>query len=205
MIDCEKLSKFIIKERKAKRLTQAKLAEKLFVSEKTISKWEQGNGVPDVNTLLLMCEVFGISLNELLNAERITKENYVEKAEEKLLELQKSKVESDKRLLHAEIVIGSITTVSFLFNIFISIFLIKQTAEYVFPIIGFVVGLVIFIVGITFCLRIEQKTGYYRCEKCNNKYVPSFSQVLLAPHVNRTRYMKCPYCKKKSWQKKTIR
>lgn len=56
-MDYNKIGEFISKERKLKKLTQVKLAEKVFVSEKTISKWEKGNGIPDTNTLTKLCEV----------------------------------------------------------------------------------------------------------------------------------------------------
>ena len=74
-MDYNKIGKFISEQRRAKKLTQAKLAEKLFVSEKTISKWENGNGIPDTNSLPKLCEIFDVNLNELLSGERIVMEN----------------------------------------------------------------------------------------------------------------------------------
>ena len=65
-------------------------------------------------------------------------------------------------------------------------------------------GLVVFLIAILFSLRIEQKAGYYECKCCKNRYIPTFKQTLFAMHVNRTRYMKCPKCGKKSWNKKVI-
>ena len=65
---------------------------------------------------------------------------------------------------------------------------------------GFVPGLV----GIFYAVKIEQVAGYYECQYCKNKYVPTFKAVTLAPHMGRTRYMRCPECHKKSWQKKVI-
>ena len=50
----------------------------------------------------------------------------------------------------------------------------------------------------------SRKRSYYECEKCHHKYVPSFTKTLFAMHVNRTRYMKCPHCGKRSWQKKVL-
>lgn len=200
-----KIGEFIMAERKAKKLTQAKLAEKLFVSEKTISKWEHGKGLPDTNILPKLCEIFGISINELLNGERISSENYVIKAEEALLTLQQSKADSDKRLLNAEIVLGGITTISFVLIFLASLYAIFELNLLVVPIISIVIAVAIFIVGTTFCLYIEQRAGYYLCKKCNHTHVPSFRQTLFSPHINRTRYMKCPHCKQRSWQKKTIK
>lgn len=53
-------------------------------------------------------------------------------------------------------------------------------------------------------LRIEQQAGYYECQKCHHKYIPTYSSVFLAAHINRTRYMKCPKCHQHSWQRKVI-
>ena len=201
-MDYNKIGNFIMTERKAKKLTQTKLAEKLFVSEKTISKWENGNGIPDTNTLPKLCEIFEISLNELLNGERISTESYVTKAEEKLLELQKVKEEGDKRLLSMEIVIGMFSIIILLSLTFVASFLEMQTWLKISLIVfGFITALI----GIGFALKIEQVAGYYVCKKCNHKYIPTYSQVLWAPHVNRTRYMKCPHCKQKSWHKKVVK
>ena len=77
-----KIGEFIAKERKDKKLTQAKLAELIFVSEKTISKWENGNGIPDTNSLPKLCEVLGVSITELLNGEKIVESNENKKSEQ---------------------------------------------------------------------------------------------------------------------------
>ena len=58
------------------------------------------------------------------------------------------------------------------------------------------------LVATPFALKIEQKAGYYKCQNCGNKYIPSYSSVFLAMHTGRTRYMRCPKCGKYSWQKK---
>ena len=113
-MDYNKIGNFIIEKRKEKNLTQSKLAEKLFVSEKTISKWENGKSIPDANSLLKMSEIFDVSINELLNGEKLQGENYTQKAEQQLLELQKQKQHSDKRLLFSEIIIGVVSTILFL-------------------------------------------------------------------------------------------
>lgn len=201
-MDYIKIGDFIKEERKAKNLTQAKLAEQLFVSEKTVSKWENGNGIPDTDTLPKLCEIFNITINELLNGERISAESYTNKAENKLLELQTAKEDSDKRLLFAEIVLGIFACV-FLFTLIIFAALIEMpTWTRIFLI---VFGFIIFLVLIFFALRIEQKAGFYECNKCKHKYIPTYKQVLWAMHMGRTRYMKCPKCKKLSWNKKVIK
>lgn len=204
-MDYNKIGEFISFERKAKKLTQAKLAEKLFVSEKTISKWENGNGIPDTSVLPKLCEIFEISINELLNGERIPAENYTNKAEENLLNLQKQKEEYSKILLLLEWVVGLMAITAFFVPLFVSVYLIELYNLVVVPIILISVGFVIFFVGMGFGLWIEQKAGYYMCKHCNHKHVPTYSQVTWAMHIGRTRYLKCPKCGKKSWNKKVIK
>ena len=65
-------------------------------------------------------------------------------------------------------------------------------------------GFIIAIFGLHFCIIIEKDAGYYECKHCQHKYIPTFAQIYFCPHIGRTRYMKCPKCNKKSWQKKTI-
>ena len=89
---------FISKKRKEKGLTQKQLADKLFISEKTISKWECGNGLPEVSLMLPLCEILEISVNELLSGKEIDEKNYIENAEENLLRILKEKEESKKKL-----------------------------------------------------------------------------------------------------------
>lgn len=204
-MDYNKIGEFIMHERKNKKLTQAKLAEKLFVSEKTVSKWENGNGIPDTDSLPKLCEIFDVSLTELLNGERLNNDSHISKAEEKLLELQKEKEKTDKRLLLSEIVLGSIATLSFLLILGLSLYAILKFKTYTLPITMICVGSVIFLIGTSFCLYIEQKAGYYICKKCNHKYIPTFKQVFFAMHINRSRYLKCPHCKQKSWHKKILK
>ena len=67
-----------------------------------------------------------------------------------------------------------------------------------------VTGIILFATGIAYAIRIEQTAGYYECARCGHRYVPDYSSVLWAMHVNRTRYMRCPECKQRSWQKKVI-
>ena len=201
-MDYNKVGKFITVERKAKNLTQAKLAEKLFVSEKTVSKWENGKGLPDTNSLPKLCEIFGVSINELLNGERIVSENYVNKAEQKLLELQNAKVQADKHLLTMEIVLG---VFSVLFLLAMCIVASVITMQEWVRIVLIVVGVIMCLFGSMFALKIEQVAGYYKCPKCNHKYVPTFKQMSLSMHMGRTRSIKCPHCNKKSWHKKVVK
>ena len=204
-MDYNKIGEFISNERKAKKLTQAKLAEMIFVSEKTISKWENGNGIPDTNSLPKLCQVFGVSLNELLNGGRMSEEEYKNKAEEELLKLQEQKESSVKLLLKIEIVLGLISVIFLLASYILASYIIERFNVYVVPGFLMLISLIAFIIAMGYCLKIEQKAGYYVCRCCGHKHVPTFKKVLCAMHFGRTRYMRCPKCNKRSWQKKVIK
>ena len=205
-MDYNKIGDFIIKERKAKNLTQSKLAEKVFVSEKTVSKWETGKGVPDTTTLPKLCEVFNVSLNELLNGERIKAEDYNKKAEEQLLKYQAEKERLNKTLLKVEVVLGVISTLMLIVPCFVGAFLIDfgYVPEWLGTIItfsGFIPGFI----GLCFTLKIEQMAGYYECKECGHKQVPTYKETFVAHHIGRTRYLKCEKCQKKTWHKKVVK
>lgn len=116
-----KIGKFIAHCRKEKNMTQAELAEKLNITDRAISKWETGKGMPDSSIMLELCDELDISVNELLSGEMIRMDNYNKVAEENFIKFQKEKEDSDKMLLFTEIIIGSIVTISFLLMIFLSI------------------------------------------------------------------------------------
>ena len=199
-----KIGKFIAAKRKEQNLTQAQLAEKLGITDRAVSKWETGKSLPDASIMLELCALLGITVNDLLCGEVVSMENYNEQMEKSLIEMVKQKEQSDKRLLTMEIVIGLTSTI-FLFAM-LAVGIIFMTLEK--PIWAFIlpvgVGLVQFIICISFAIRIEQVAGYYECRECGHRYVPSYKSVNFAMHMGRTRYMKCPKCGKKSWQKKVI-
>ena len=201
-MDLQATGKFIKERRKAKGLTQSKLAEKLGVSEKTISKWECGNGFPDVSLMLPLCEVLEISANELLSGKILAIDEYKQQAEENLIKLKSEQERGHKFLLTLENVLGYMACVLCFTLIFVAAFVDLPIWARILLI---VVGLIHLVVAIHFCLVIERDAGYYECQHCHNKYIPTYKQVLFAMHYGRTRYMKCPNCNKKSWQKKVIK
>ena len=200
-MDQVKVGKFIAECRKNKNLTQFQLAEKLNITDRAISKWETGKGMPDSSIMLELCNELGISVNELLSGEVIKMDNYNEKLEQNLIEMVKQKEQSDKKLLTMEIVMGVTTVIMYLAIILIASFVEIQ---------DWIRGLTIlfsttfFVIICFLLLQIEQVSGYYECRKCHYKYIPTYKQVLWAGHIGRTRYMKCPKCNQKSWQKKVI-
>lgn len=84
-MDQIKIGKFISSLRKEKGYTQEQLAEKLNVSNKSISRWENGNTMPDLSLIPKLCEILGISINELLSGERIESDEYQKKLEENII------------------------------------------------------------------------------------------------------------------------
>ena len=125
-----------------------------------------------------------------------------ESLEQNLLEMIKQKEDADKRLLSLEIFIGFVVTINLLSLVFVSSFL--QMADWL-RILLIALGFIPFLIGIAYALKIEQTAGYYECAKCGHRYVPTYKSVFLSMHVSRTRYMRCPRCNKKSWQKKVLR
>lgn len=98
-MDQIKIGRFIADERKRKGYTQKQLSEKLEISDKTISKWERGNGFPEVSLLLPLCNELEITVNELLSGERVSEEDYRKKAEENMVNLVKEAQESKKKII----------------------------------------------------------------------------------------------------------
>lgn len=200
-MDQIKIGRFIAQCRKEKGLTQMQLAEKLGLTDRDVSKWENGKAMPDSSIMLELCKELGITVNDLLNGEVTEMKDYKEIYEKNLLEMVRQKEESDKRWLRFEIFVGIICIVVF-FALTIIASLVEM--EDWLRIVLLIVGFFPLVVAVPFMLKIEQTAGYYECAHCHNKYVPTFSSVLWAMHVNRTRYMKCPECGKRSWQKKVI-
>lgn len=196
-----KIGKFIASKRKEQGLTQLQLAEKLGITDRAVSKWETGKSLPDASLMPELCKLLKITINDLLCGEVVSVENYNEKAEKALLEMIKKEEMQNKKLMMYENVIGFGSTLSFLIQVLVAVFFVKNTTA---QILLFILAFTFLIVGVSFALKIEAETGYYECQKCHNKYVPKYSSVYFAMHLGTTRYMKCPKCGKKSWQKKVM-
>ena len=202
-MDQIKIGKFIAERRKLRSMTQMQLAEKMGVSDRAVSKWERGKSMPDSSIMLELCAALGISVNDLLCGEVVTMENYNEKLEQQMLEMVKEKETSDKMLLRLEWVIGILSVLILLIPAIIGSYLNFESEKIRLAIVlsGFIPALV----GIFFAVRIEQIAGYYECRCCGHRYVPTYKAVNLAMHMGRTRYMRCPECGKRSWQRKVIK
>lgn len=200
-MDQMKIGRFIAQRRRQANLTQMQLAEKLHITDRAVSKWETGKAMPDTSIMLPLCEILNISVNDLLSGEVVTMEHYNQELENHLLEMAKQKEEADKKLLHLEILIGIFSIIILLGFVFSAA--LVPMADWL-RIVLIVVGFAISMVGICYAVKIEQTAGYYECAKCKHRYVPTYKSVIMAAHVNRTRYMRCPACNQRSWQKKVL-
>ena len=201
MMDQIKIGRFIAERRKMKNLTQAQLSEKLNITDRAVSKWENGRSLPDSSIMLELCEILDITVNDLLSGEVVVMEKYDKNLENNLLEIIKEKEKADKHLLTMEIVIGF---VSIGIMLGLCIFAAYAPMEAWIRIVLIIIGFIPVLILIPFMIKIEQTAGYYECQKCGNRYIPKYSSVFMSMHAGRTRYMKCPKCNEKSWQKKVI-
>ena len=200
-MDQLKIGAFIAERRKMKSLTQAQLAEKLNITDRAVSKWENGRSLPDASIMLELCEILDISVNDLLVGEVVAVDKYNKELENRLLEMIKEKKSTDRRLLKLEVVIGVLSTIICIAFILFASYAPLLDWQRILIIFS---GLILALVGFFCALRIEQVAGYYECRHCNHKYVPTYKAVNFAPHMGRMRYMKCPECYKKSWQRKVV-
>ena len=190
-----KIGKFIQEMRKQQSLTQRELAEKLNISDKTISKWETGNGLPEVGLMLPLCKLLNISVNELLSGERLDEKQYYKKAEENIMDLLKEKAEAKKKIIIAVLIVA-VTLIAGTTIIVLSALLeMKLWLRIVLS----VLAILIILAGIVLGGVLEMSTGAYECPHCGERFVPTTSAYLLGAHTIKKRRLKCPYCGKRSY------
>ncbi len=178
------IGKFIAKERKHKGYTQRQLSELLGISDKTISKWERGNGFPEVSLLLPLCRELDITVNELLAGERVSEEDYRKKAEENMVNLVKEAQESKKKIILSAMVAA------------VPLFVISgaiQMEDWVRALlIG--TGSVVIVLGIAIACVLDREAGAFECPQCKTRFVPEMADYLMGPHTIMKRKLKCPHC-----------
>ncbi len=201
-MDQIKIGKFISEKRKEIGITQSELAEKLNITDRAISKWENGVCMPDVGTIPELCEILNITINDLFSGEVVNMKNNEKKLEENLMEMARQKEEADKRLLNLEWIIGILACIVLLGGLLVASYVEMETYLRVIIIVG---SVIVFLIAIFYALKIEQVAGYYECKNCGHKYVPEYWTVFFAPHMGRSRYMRCPQCNTKCYHKKVIK
>ena len=201
-MDQVKIGKFISDERKAKGYTQKQLSELLGISDKTISKWECGNGFPEASLLLPLCNELEITVNELLTGERISRQNYKKKAEENMVNMIREKEENKQKILLTTM-IGVISTITFVTLLLVVCFYTDVIALSI-RIVLMMIALSVFGVGLYVAMWGDRKIGYFKCRNCNELFTPTFMQYTMGMHIASTRYLKCPHCKTRTWCRKVM-
>ena len=201
-MDQVKIGKFLSDERKAKGYTQKQLSELLGISDKTISKWECGNGFPEASLLLPLCNELEITVNELLTGERISQQNYKEKAEENMVNMIREKEENKQKILLTTI-IGVISTITFVTLLLVVCFY-TDVITLPIKIVLMIIAISVFGIGLYVAMWGDRKIGYFKCRNCNELFTPTFMQYNMGMHLLSTRYLKCPHCKTRTWCRKVM-
>ena len=200
-MDQVKIGKFIAECRKKNNLTQMQLAEKLNITDRAISKWENGKAMPDSSIMLDLCNELKISVNELLSGEMIDMNNYNEIAEKTLIEMARKEERQNKRLMTS---MWTILITSAIFYIGILLLAVNTLDEGIMLGTIICVSTIVFLIAGFIGLKFEVDAGYYECKNCHHKFVPTYKEVMFATHLATTRHLKCPKCHKRSWAKKVM-
>lgn len=194
------IGKFIAEERKRKGYTQKQLSERIGISDKTVSKWECGNGFPEVSLLLPLCNELDITVNELLSGERVSEEDYRKRAEENMADLIKEAQESKKKIM-LSIMVGILVIVAAT-----PLFVLSGAIEmdvWIRVILIFI-GLIVIIIGIAIACILDRDAGAFECPECNTRFVPEMAAYIMAPHTITKRKLICPHCGAHRYCKKVL-
>ena len=196
-----KIGRFISECRKQKDLTQKELAQRLFITDKAVSKWERGIAMPDTSIMLELCDILGISVNELLSGEKINVEGNDKKNEELLLQMAKEIEKKNKTIWSSMWVIMSISITALIVGLLVVAVLMPEGPWQLVTVIAICV---VFLIPCLYALKLEVSIGAYKCKNCGHEIVPTYKEALGAMHKGTTRYLKCPNCNKRTWCKKVI-
>ena len=201
-MDQVKIGRFIADRRKTAKLTQLQLAEKLGITDKAISKWERGLTMPDTSIMLELCDILGISVNELLSGEKISMEDNAQKQEQLLLDMAEELKQKSTVIWNAMWAIMTVSIIGLIGGLALIAFFVPEGP---WMLVGILALCAVFLVPCLYALRLEVSVGAYKCKNCGHEIRPTYRQVLNAMHLGTTRYLKCPSCNKKSWCKKVFK
>ena len=201
-MDQIKIGRFIAACRKEAKITQKQLAEKMGITDKAVSKWERGITMPDTSIMLELCDILGISVNELLSGEKINMENSSQKNEQLLLDMAKELEKKNKTIWSSMWAIMIVSMTVLIAGIFIAAFLIP---EGVWQLVTILCVCVLFLIPCFYALKLEVSVGAYKCQNCGYEIVPTYKEVMMAMHRGFTRHLLCPKCNKRTWCKKVLK
>ena len=191
-MDQIRIGNFIAQCRKAQNLTQRQLAEQLGISDKTVSKWECGKGLPEVSLMLPLCTALGITVNDLLSGERIAQADYQKKAEENMMELVRENAENKKRLALSLICVA-VTVIAVCALIALAALLALPTPARIALV---ALALITAAAGVGAAAVLDAKAGDYRCPPCRETFIPTLGEYVKAYHTFTRRRLICPACGK---------
>ncbi len=186
------IGRFIAATRKMQNLTQKQLAERLSISDKTVSKWECGKGLPEVSLMLPLCGLLHITVNDLLSGELVSEVDYRKKAEENMMSLIKEN-EENKRRMALSVICGVITIIAVCALIVIASYI---TMLPIVRILLIVFAIATAAAGIGAAAMLERKAGYYECPSCKSQFVPTMDAYVKGYHTLTRRRLTCPTCDK---------
>lgn len=199
-MDQIKIGKFIAQMRREQSLTQRQLAEKIGISDKTVSKWETGHGLPEVILMIPLCDTLRINVNELLSGERLADSEYQKKAEENIMNLVKEKEESKKKII-LSVIEGALTILSGTTLILLVGFLEMNTWTRILLI---VIAAIVIAGGIAVAAVLDMSVGTFECRKCGTRFVPTPGSYIAGPHTITKRKLKCPNCGQSTYCKRRL-
>ena len=201
-MDQIKIGKFIAECRKKNNLTQMQLAEKLNITDRAISKWENGKAMPDSSIMLELCNELKINVNELLNGEMVKTEEYDRKIKELLLELSKQDEIKNKKLITSMCILTLTTLIFFIGIIMLALYTLKEG-----PLLGAIicVSTTITLIIAFYVVKLGVDAGYYECKNCHHKFTPTYKEMMRSMNVLTTTHLKCPKCNKRTWCKKVLK
>lgn len=200
-MDMQKIGNFLAELRKDNNLTQEELGEQIGVTNKTISRYENGNYLPPVEILQMLSKLYNVSISEILSGKRLDDEQYKENAEEYIVaDLIKKRKEAKKRLA-ISIVVACLSILSGIVIILLGALL---SAPIWLRISCILFSLIIITLGIGVCCALTVDAGVYECPNCGEKFVPSMKDFISGAHTFTKRKLKCPKCGGKSYCKKKL-
>ena len=187
-----KIGRFIAETRKNRGLTQRQLADMLSISDKTISKWECGRGLPEVSLMLPLCAALNITVNDLLSGESVSETDYQRKAEENMMDLMRENEENTKRMA-LSVICGAITIIAVCALVVIASYIEMPTMARI-ALIAFAFATAV--AGVSAAAMLEVGAGYFECPHCKALFVPAMGEYVKGYHTLTRRRLTCPECGK---------
>ena len=151
-MDQIKIGRFIAEQRKLHNLTQASLAESLGITDRAVSKWERGKGMPDVSLMPELCEIFGITVNELLCGERITMDDSKQKNQQLMLDMAKEIERKNKTIWSAMWTIMIVCIIGLLGGLALAALVVP---EGLWQLVAILASVLLFLIPCFYALKLE--------------------------------------------------